>query len=120
MILENPPKVLRILEESGEINDELDFAIMNYLIKNRGTGFTACQPKLVELEDSKKAIKMDIDRTFIDENNKLMGLGIVGNIFIEFDTLKVLYCTSNVELSRNIKKLQDAKIIHQPRPRGKY
>ena len=111
----------KILNEQGEINDELDYALMNYLIKNRGFGFTACQPKLVELEEEgKKAIKMDIDHTFVDSDNKLMGLGIVGSLFIDFETLKVIYCTPIEALQENIKKLTDAGISPTPRPKGKY
>ena len=89
-------------------------------MKNRGQGFTACQPQLVELEDGKKAIKMGIDNTFVDRNNNLMGLGIVGNIFIDNDTLKVIYCTSKEDLIKNIEKLANAGIEPQPRPKGKY
>ncbi len=114
------PNVVKVLQEAGEINDELDYALMNYLLKNRGTGFTACQPQLVELEDGKQAIKMSIDNTYIDKNNQLMGLGIVGTLFIDVDTLQVIYCTLNEELEQNIQKLKDAGIQAQPRPKGKY
>jgi hypothetical protein len=116
----NPPSVKNILQENGEINDELDFALMNYLLTNRGTGFTACQPQLVELDNSKKAIKMSIDHTFIDQNNQLMGLGIVGTLFIDFDSLQVTFCSSSEDLANNIEKLKNAGINPQPRPRGKY
>ncbi len=114
------PSVIKILEERGEINDELDYALMNYLLMNRGTGYTACQPQLVELEEGKKAIKMNIDNTFIGKDNKLMGLGIVGNIYIEIDSLQVIYCTPAEELEKNIEKLKTAGIKPQPRPKGKY
>ncbi len=114
------PSVVKILEERGEINDELDYALMNYLLKNRGTGYTACQPQLVEIEGGKKTIKMNIDHTFIDKDNQLMGLGIVGNIYIELDSLKVLYCTPIEDLEKNIIKLKEAGIKPQPRPKGKY
>ena len=120
MSLSNPPSVKKILQENGEINDELDFALMNYILTNRGTGFTACQPQLVELDDRKKAIKMSIDHTFIDENNQLMGLGIVGTIFIDFDTLQVTFCSSSEDLVNNIEKLKTAGVKPQPRPKGKY
>ena len=100
------PNVIKVLQENGEINDELDYAIMNYLLKNRGSGYTACQPKLVELEGEKQAIKMDLDHTFIDKNNQLMGLGIVGNIFIDIDTLQVIYCTPKEDLEQNIEKFE--------------
>ncbi len=114
------PNVVKVLQEHGEINDELDYAIMTYLLRNRGTGYTACQPQLVELEGNKQAIKMDIDQTFIDKENQLMGLGIVGNIFIDVGSLQVIYCTPNEELENNIEKLKNAGIQPQPRPRGKY
>ncbi|MFX0042248.1 MAG: hypothetical protein ACFE8L_04995 [Candidatus Hodarchaeota archaeon] len=114
------PNVIKVLQERGEINDELDYAIMTYLLRNRGTGYTACQPQLVELEGNKQAIKMDIDHTFIDRDNQLMGLGIVGNIFIDIDTLQVIYCTPKEDLENNIEKLKSAGIQPQPRPKGKY
>lgn len=114
------PSVTKILEERGEINDELDYALMNYLLKNRGVGYTACQPQLVELEGNKKAIKMNIDHTSIDKDNQLMGLGIVGNIYIEIDSLQVIYCTPIEELEKNIEKLKAAGVQPQKRPRGKY
>ncbi|NHJ25471.1 MAG: hypothetical protein EAX89_12890 [Candidatus Lokiarchaeota archaeon] len=116
----NPPKIIKILQERGEIDDELDYALMSYLLKNRGGGFTACQPKLVEIEGDKKAIVMDIDSTFVDKDNLLMGLGIVGNIFIDYDTLRIIYCPSLEELQSNIQKLKDHGIIPQQRPKGKY
>ena len=116
----NAPTVIKILQDKGEINDELDFALMNYLITNRGTGYTACQPQLVELENSKKAIKMNVDHTFIDKDNNLMGLGIVGTLFIDVDSLQVMFCSPSEELVQNIEKLKNAGILPQPRPKGKY
>ncbi|MEJ2251463.1 MAG: hypothetical protein P8Y70_12685 [Candidatus Lokiarchaeota archaeon] len=114
------PEVKEVIEEEGEISDELDFALMNYLLKNRGTGFTACQPKLVELETGKEVIKMGIDNTFINKDNQLMGLGIIGTIFVDPDTLDVLYATPKEELSENIEKLRNAGVEPQQRPKGKY
>jgi len=114
------PSVVNILQEEGAINDELDYALMTYLLKNRGTGYTACQPSLVELEDGKKAIKMNIDNTLINKNNQLMGIGIIGALFIDSETLQVIYCTPKEELENNIEKLISAGYKPQPRPRGKY
>ena len=114
------PNVVNILQEDGAINDELDYALMTYLLKNRGTGYTACQPSLVELEGGKKAIKMNIDNTLIDKNNQLMGIGIVGTLFIDSETLQVIYCTSKEDLDNNIEKLISAGYKPQPRQRGKY
>ena len=118
----NPPIVIKILQETGEISDEVDYALMNYLIKKRGTGYTACQPQLVELENSKQAIKMNIDHTFIDKDNKLMGLGIVGTLFVDVESpeLDIIYCSSSEELNKNIVKLKNAGIQPQTRPKGKY
>ena len=114
------PSVVNILQEDGAINDELDYALMTYLLKNRGAGYTACQPSLVELEGGKKAIKMNIDNTLIDKNNQLMGIGIVGILFIDSETLQVIYCTPKEDLENNIEKLISAGYKPQPRPRGKY
>ncbi len=114
------PNVVKVLQEQGAISDELDYALMNYLLKNRGTGYTACQPSLVELEGEIKAIKMGIDNTLIGKNNQLMGLGIVGTLFIDFDSLKVIYCTPKEDLEANIEKLKNAGITPQTRPKGKY
>ena len=114
------PNVINVLQEKGSISDEIDYAIMTYLLRNRGPGYTACQPSLVELEDGKKAIRMGIDNTFIDKNNQLMGLGIVGNLYIDSETLKILYCTPLEELQSNINKLDEAGIEPRPRPKGKY
>ena len=118
----NPPIVVKILQEKGEINDEIDYALMIYLMKKRGSGFTACQPQLVELENGKQAIKMNIDHTFIDKDNKLMGLGIVGTLFVDVESpeLDIIYCSSSEDLVNNIEKLKNAGIKPQPRPKGKY
>lgn len=115
----DPPTIIKVLER-GEINDELDYALMNYLLTNRGFGYTACQPQLVELNDGKKAIKLDIDNTFLGENNELMGLGIVGVIFVDYEKLEIKYCTPTEELKQNIQKLKDAGVKPQSRPKGKY
>ena len=119
MSLPSAPNVIKVLQEQGEINDELDFALMNYLITNRGPGYTACQPKLVELNNSKQAIKMNIDNTFIGKGG-VMGLGIIGTLFIDVESLQVIYCTSSEELTKNVEKLKSAGIQPQARPKGKY
>ncbi|MGV9199498.1 MAG: hypothetical protein ACOC44_08375 [Promethearchaeia archaeon] len=114
------PKVVKIIDEDVEISDELDYALMKFLINNRGSGYTACQPKIVELSDGQEAIQMDIDNTFVGKDNQLMGLGIVGKMFIDVDSLEVLYCTSKDELEKNIQKLETSGVDPQPRPKGKY
>ncbi len=114
------PKILNVIQEKGEISDELDYALMKYLLQNRGSGYTPCQPKLVELEDGTKAIKLSIDNTFVGKDNQLMGLGIVGTIFVNMDNFNVIYATTKEELESNILKLEKAGIKPQPRPHGKY
>ena len=120
MSLPSAPNVIKVLQEQGEINDEIDYALMRYLMRKRGTGYTACQPQLVELGNGKQAIKMNLDNTFIDKDNKLMGLGIVGTLFIDVESLQVMYCSSSEELNNNIEQLKDAGIQPQARPKGKY
>lgn len=121
MSLPSAPNVIKILQE-GEIKDELDYSLMKYLMRKRGPGFTACQPQLVELENNKQAIKMNIDNTFIDKDNNLMGLGIVGTLFVDIESpeLNVIYCSSSEELAINIEKLKNTGIQPQARPKGKY
>jgi len=114
------PQVVKILQEKGSISDELDYAVFQYLLNTRGPGYTPCAPKLVELEDGKQAIKLDIDNTFVDKNNQIMGLGIVGTLFVDVETLQVIYCTSAEELEDNIAKLKISGIEPQVRPHGKY
>lgn len=112
--------IVKVLQERGEINDELDYALMNYLLQNRGLGFTACQPQLVELRNGNKAIKLSIDHTFLGKNNELMGLGIVGTIFVDYEKLEIIYCIPEEELKQNIRKLENAGVKPQSRPKGKY
>ncbi|TFG00896.1 MAG: hypothetical protein EU541_00875 [Promethearchaeota archaeon] len=114
------PKIKEVLQEKGSISDELDFALVNFLIKNRGIGFTPCKPQLVKLEDGREAIKVSIDNTFVNKENQLMGLGIVGKIYVDPETLNILYATSKEEIEENIKKLEDRGFEPQPRPKGKY
>jgi len=50
----------------------------------------------------------------------LMGLGIVGVLYIDLDNLQVIYSTSSEDLVKNIEKLKNAGIQPQTRPKGKY
>jgi len=114
------PTVKKVVQEKGEINDELDYALMNYVLQHVGPGYTACQPQLVELSNGKQAIKMGIDSTYRGKDNQIMGFGIVGSLFVDVSSMKVIYCSSQEELEANIKKLKDAGVEPQPRPKGKY
>ncbi len=114
------PNIEKVLQEHGEIDDELDYAISNYLLRNRGGGYTACQPQLVVLEGGKQAIQLGLDNTFLGKDNQIMGLGIVGKLFVDVDSLKVIFCTPQDELEENVNKLRDVGVEPQVRPRGKY
>ena len=114
------PKVIKVLQEKGAISDELDYAVFQYLLNTRGPGYTACQPKLVELDGGLQAIQLDIDNTFVDKDNQIMGLGIVGTLFVDIESLQVTYCTSAEDLEDNITKLKVSGIEPQIRPHGKY
>jgi hypothetical protein len=114
------PQVKKVIEEKGEISDELDYALMKYLLSNRGSGYTPCHPQLVELENGKEAIKMSIDNTFIGKDNELMGLGIVGKLFIDPESFDIIYATPKEELEKNIEKLEKSGVKPQKRPKGKY
>ncbi|MFO8018904.1 MAG: hypothetical protein R6U96_09730 [Promethearchaeia archaeon] len=118
--MSDSPNVVKVIDDDVEISDELDYALMKFLMNNRGSGYTACQPKIVQINDGQEAIQMGIDNTFVGKDNQLMGLGIVGKMFIDVDSLEVLYCTPKDELEKNIQKLEDAGVDPQPRPKGKY
>ncbi len=113
------PVVVNTVVERGEISDELDYALANYIAENLGFGYTACQPQLVELE-SGNAIKIGLDHTFISKDRELMGYGIVGHIYIDAETQEILFCTPKEILEENIKLLLDEGIKPKPRPKGKY
>lgn len=114
------PKVVKIVNESGEISDDLDYALANFLLAQRGPGFTACRPQLVELEDQSQAIKMMIDHTYIGKDNNVYGLGIVGYIYISTTDYSIIFCTPLKEMEENIQVLKDSGVEAQKRPKGKY
>lgn len=114
------PIVTNVVNESGEVSDEIDYALSKFLLAERGAGFTACQPKLVELEDGTQAIKMGIDHTYLGTDMNIYGFGIVGQIYVSTKDFSIVYCTPIEELEENIKVLKDSGIDPQIRPKGKY
>jgi len=117
------PKIVKILQEHGEVSDEIDYFINMKLIELYGGGFTACQPSLVELEGGLQAIKMGIDYTYIDaKSSEVMGYGIIGSIYlnVENELPKIIYITPKEELDEKIKYIIENGIEAQPRPKGKY
>lgn len=119
---QSKPTVTNVLAPEGEISDELDYAVANYVAQYIGFGYTACKPQLVEIsidDKTQQAIKMALDHTFINKNNQLMGYGIVGYIYIDPESNQVLYHTTTEEIEENTKILIE-DTDPQPRPRGKY
>lgn len=114
------PKVTKIINERGEISDELDYAISKFIISERGAGFTACCPQLIEIEDGSQAIKMGLDNTFIGKDGNIFGLGIVGYLYISIKDFSIIYCTPLNEMEENVKVLKDTKVEAKVRPKGKY
>ncbi|MHA1132324.1 MAG: hypothetical protein ACTSQQ_16170, partial [Candidatus Helarchaeota archaeon] len=87
----SPPKVVKVLHESGKVADEIDWNVSKYLINERGAGYTACRPSLVELDDGTQAIKFLIDFTAVEEDG-VYGYGFVGELFADVQG-NVKWCT---------------------------
>ena len=118
------PKILNILEESGELSDELDYMVNSRLIAERGMGYTACSPSLVEIDLGgvpSQVIKMGIDHTFVDsESGNVMGYGIVGYLFFQSEPFEVVYLTPQEELESKVKYILESGMEASIRPKGKY
>ena len=91
--MENKPEIEKVLAEHGKVSDDIDWNVYKFLINERGPGYTACSPSLVELKDGKQAIKFLIDLTAVLEDGKLYGYGIIGEIFVDINSGEVLWAT---------------------------
>jgi len=133
-MLEQIPKIVNILTQ-GDVSDELDFFVNNYLATERGIGLTACEPTLVELESIGQAIRFKIDSTFLDAStNEVKGYGnlgsdegFVGEIFVSFDetnpdNIDILYITPKEEIDTAVQNIMANADKFNPvvRPKGKY
>ncbi|GAB4306201.1 MAG: hypothetical protein Kow0069_02720 [Promethearchaeota archaeon] len=114
------PAVAEVLVAEGELSDEMDYALANFVANNLGFGFTPCQPQLVKLEDGREVIRVGLDHTFVNKDNVLMGYGIVGYVFVDPETSEVIYCPSKEEVEENVQILLSEGVEPRPRPRGKY
>jgi hypothetical protein len=118
------PKILKVLEESGELSDELDYMVNSRLMADRGMGYTACSPSLVEIEHAGKTaqvIKMGIDHTYVStETGDVMGYGIVGHLFFQAEPFEIVYVTPQEELESKVKYILESGMEASPRPKGKY
>lgn len=101
-IMPGEPKVVKVVHETGAINDELDWEITKHLT-NMGVGYTPCHPSVVELEGGKQAIKILIDKTAVGKDG-VYGYGIIGTIFIEVPKspkdLRIIWMTPAEDLER--------------------
>jgi hypothetical protein len=128
------PKVLSVIA-AGDVSDEIDYFVNNYLANERGMGLTACQPALVDVENVGQAIRFKIDYTFVDSNsNKVMGygqlesdIGFVGEMFVSYseenpEDIDILYMTSkdDIEKATEIILNETDRYHPQERPKGKY
>ncbi|HUX98588.1 MAG TPA: hypothetical protein VMV49_03485 [Candidatus Deferrimicrobium sp.] len=87
----NPPKVAKVLHEHGIVADEIDWNIAKLLMNERGTGYTACSPSLVELEGGIQAIKFMIDFTAVEEDG-VYGYGVVGELLSDTQG-NIIWCS---------------------------
>ncbi|MHC1590622.1 MAG: hypothetical protein ACXQS8_00890, partial [Candidatus Helarchaeales archaeon] len=94
------PKVVKVIHETGMLNEELDWEITKYLM-SLGVGYTPCSPSLVELEGGKQAIRILIDKTAVMKDG-VYGYGIIGKIYIEIPKsprdLRIIWMTPKEEL----------------------
>ena len=136
MVLEDiPPRIASVLAAAGDVSDEVDYAVNNFVMTERGLGLTACQPSLVQLEDGGQAIRFKLDSTFIDnETNKIMGYGKIGTeegfageVYLSFnpedpDDMHPLYITPQSLIDTAVQQILSNPEQFPPteRPRGKY
>lgn len=133
-MLESLPRITNILA-AGDVSDELDFFVNNYLATERGLGLTACEPTLVELENIGQAIRFKIDSTYLDaDSNEIKGYGnigtdegFVGEIYVSFDEtnpedIDVLFITPKEEIDAAVQNIMANadKFNAVVRPKGKY
>jgi hypothetical protein len=92
------PKVIRVLHESGEVSDEVDWNLSKFLLAERGTGYVPCCASLVELEGGTQSIRLQIDFTALEEDG-VYGYGIVGELFADLQG-NVFWCSPAEEMER--------------------
>ena len=86
-----PPKVAKVIHESGQVAEEIDWKITKFLMAERGSGYVPCCASLVELEDGAQAIRFQIDFTAVEEDG-VYGYGFVGELFSDEEG-NVQWCT---------------------------
>ncbi|MHA1270333.1 MAG: hypothetical protein ACTSPY_11140 [Candidatus Helarchaeota archaeon] len=91
--MDSKPNVIKVLAEHGKVSDEIDWNVYKFLMNERGPGYTACSPSLVQLENEKQAIRFLIDLTAVFEDGNLYGYGIIGEIFVDIETSEIIWAT---------------------------
>jgi hypothetical protein len=118
------PTVLRIIEKSGELSDEIDYMVNKSLMQSRGMGYTACNPSLIEIDlggNPTQVIKMGIDHTYVDsETGQVMGYGIVGHLYFKAEPFEMVYITPAEALEAKVKYILESEMDASVRPKGKY
>ncbi|MHA1266286.1 MAG: hypothetical protein ACTSRS_13720 [Candidatus Helarchaeota archaeon] len=110
----DPPKVGKVIHESGQVADEIDWNVAKFLINERGTGYVPCCASLVELEDGTQAIRFKIDFTAVEEDG-VYGYGFVGELFTDLQG-KVLWVTPKEEMEAKRDELVSS-VEPQKRPK---
>ena len=123
------PNIIRVIEPKGEVSDLIDYIVNNFVMKEVGFGYTACQPSLCEIKLNDRnvnSIKFGLDHTYVDSDG-VKGYGIVGKLFISMledpedpNKTELYYITPKSELEEKIQYIHENNIQAQPRPKGKY
>lgn len=108
------PKVKKVLHESGQVAEEIDWNVAKFLMAERGSGYVPCCASLVELEDGTQAIRFQIDFTAIEEDG-VYGYGFVGELFSDAQG-NVNWCTSKEEMEKKRDELVNT-VEPQKRPK---
>jgi len=121
------PNIIRVIEPKGEVSDLIDYIANNFVMKEVGFGYTACQPSLCEIDLNDKnvnSIKFGLDHTYVDADGLVKGYGIIGNLFISTsedpNKTELYYITPKSELDKSIQYIHENNIRAQSRPKGKY
>lgn len=110
----DPPKVAKIIHESGQVAEEIDWNIAKFLMGERGPGYVPCCASLVELEDGTQAIRFQIDFTAVEEEG-VYGYGYVGELFADAKG-NVRWCTPKDAMEQ---KRDELVATAQPQKRPK-
>ena len=110
-----PPKVNKVLHESGQVADEIDWNVSKFLMNDRGVGYVPCCASLVELEGGSQAIRFQIDFTAMEEDG-VYGYGYVGELFSDAQG-NVTWCSPKEAMEQ---KRDELVATAEPQKRPKH